>query len=162
MRHRFGKVFSVFFFVVSLLVSWTRPSRFSELNMASTWGVFGAMLPTFWSFFGCSCGISTEDDFENDFLSIFHRLAIRAILKNTAPADEFEDFCFFGLFALEIDYGPLWGCFGVPKSFQNRPQKGLQRCSKSLQFFDACLSPQKLIFWSTWPQHGPKINLCEQ
>ena len=97
-------------------------------------------------------------EFEDVFLPIFHRLALRAILKNTAPADEFEDFCFLGLFALELDYGPLWGCFGVPKSFQNRLQKGLQRCSKSLEFFDASWNLQKSVFCSTWPQHGPKLG----
>ena len=126
--------------------------------MASTWRVFGATLATFWSFFGCSCGISTEEEFEDVFLPIFHRLAIRAILKNTAPADELEYFCFFILFGHEIDSGPFLGCFGVPKSFQKRPKKRLQRCFKSSQFFGACLSPQKLFFWPTWPQHGPKIN----
>ena len=91
-------------------------------------------------------------------MSIFHRLAIRAILKNTAPANEFEDFCFFISFGDEIDSGPFLGCFGVPKSFQKRPKKRLQRCFKSSLFFGACLSPNKLFFWPTWPQHGPKIN----
>ena len=68
---------------------------------------------------------------KDDFLLIFDRFSILRILKNTAPANDFEDFCICFMIALETDLGPILVRFWNPKSFQNRSQEGPERCWKS-------------------------------
>ena len=79
------------------------------------------------------------------------------MLKNTAPADDFEDLYIWFMIALETDLGPILVRFWTRKSVQNRSQEGPESCWKSLSFLHAFGNPQKSIFWPTWLQLGPNL-----
>ena len=68
---------------------------------------------------------------------------------------ENEAACFYVLIALDTDAGPILGRFWIPKSLQNRPKIGSERCPASCSFLNAIQDLQKSIFEPTWPQHGP-------
>ena len=68
---------------------------------------------------------------------------------------ENEAACFYVLIALDTDAGPILGRFWSPKSLQNRPKIGSERCPASCSFLNAIQDLQKSIFEPTWPQHGP-------
>ena len=67
-----------------------------------------------------------------------------------------KDACFYVMIALETDSGPILGRFWTPKSSQDRPQKGLQKCSKSDQFSNAFLDRFLVNMAPTWPDLGPQ------
>ena len=94
--------------------------------------------------------------FKTIFLLIFDSFSILRILKNIAPADDFEDRCICFMIALETDLGPILVRFWTPKSFQNRSQEGPEGCWKSWSFLHAFGNLQKSIFGPTWPQLGPQ------
>ena len=87
---------------------------------------------------------------------MFDRFSNLRILKNTAPAYDFEDLCICFMIALETDLGPILVRFWTPKSFQNRTQEGPEGCWKSWSFLHAFGNLQKSIFGPTWPQLGPQ------
>ena len=68
---------------------------------------------------------------------------------------ENEAACFYVLIALDTDAGPILDRFWNPKSLQNRPKIGSERCPASCSFLKAIQDLQKSILEPTWPQHGP-------
>ena len=114
--------------------------------------LLGPLLDQFWTNFGSILGTCSQHALPDYFASIFDP---PGTLKNIEKLMVFEHFCFFCKFALETNSGPDFGSILDPKSFQNRPQEGLQRCWKSYQFSEPFLNFLKSVFWPTWLQHGP-------
>ena len=66
---------------------------------------------------------------------------------------ENEAACFYVLIVLETDSGPILNRFWTPKSLQNRPRIGSERCPASCPFLNAIQDLQKSIL----SQHGPNM-----
>ena len=86
-------------------------------NLDQIWSHVG---PFFWHFWGVVLASQNKVVFK----TIFDWFLTTRILKNTAPANVFDDFCICFMIALETDLGPILAPFWTPKSIQNRSRNG--------------------------------------
>ena len=93
---------------------------------------------------------------------MFDSFSILRILKNTAPADDFEDLCICFMIALETDLGPILD----PQIFPKSVPRGSRKVLEILADFECLQDPPRINFSAnmapTWhhlaPQDGPKLE----
>ena len=82
--------------------------------------------------------------------AIFDRFQGPRILKNTAPADDFEDLCICFMIALGTDSGSILVPFWDPKSDQIGPKKVPKSIKKAIEKFVECGIAFLTIFAEFW------------
>ena len=125
------------FFEVSLVVSWTRPSRFG----CSTWPQLGAFLEPCWVLFGAFLGVHVASQLKMTLKTIFCRFFIAfrfARSSKTPPLPmNLKIFAFLVCSLLRLIPDRFWGVLGC----QNRSKIVPKRVFKGVQNHYSFLMP---------------------